>query len=100
MSLFHAYDTAGRGRLDAAQFRAAAADAAGGRALDGEAVQTIFETLQVHGAGVSLDDFLCAVEADTLASHTPLAAWLRRHPAGEGGGAGWQHLPGSLDMLL
>ena len=100
VSLFHAYDTSGRGRLDAAQFRAAAADAAGGRALDGRAVSTIFETLDVHGAGVSLDDFLAAVEADELASHTPLAAWLRRHPAGEDLSAGWQHLPGSLDMLL
>jgi len=100
VALFHAYDRSHRGRLDAAQFRAAAADAAGGRQLDAQAVATIFETLDVHGAGVSLDDFLAAVEADELASHTPLATWLRRHPAGEDGGAGWQHLPGSLDMLL
>ena len=49
---------------------------------------------------MGLDDFLAAVEADELASHSPLATWLRRHPAGEGGDAGWQHLPGSLDMLL
>jgi hypothetical protein len=99
VSLFHAYDKAGRGHLNADEFRGAMAAAAGGRALDGPAVSTILEALDVHGAGVSVDDFLAAVEADEVASHSPLATWLRRHPQ-DGSGAGWQHLPGSLDMLL
>lgn len=98
VSLFHAYDKAGRGHLNADEFRGAMAAASGGRPLDGPAVATILDALDVHGAGVSIDDFLAAVEGSDVVSHSPLATWLRRHPKDEG--SGFQHLPGSLDMLL
>ena len=60
VALFRAYDRDGNGRLDAAEFREAAA--AAGDPLTGSEVAKIFTALDIHGAGVSLDDFLAAVE--------------------------------------
>lgn len=60
VALFRAYDRDGNGRLDAAEFREASA--AAGDPLSGAEVAKIFTALDIHGAGVSLDDFLAAVE--------------------------------------
>lgn len=60
VALFRRYDRDGNGRLDAAEFREAAA--AAGDPLTGSEVAKIFTALDIHGAGVSLDDFLAAVE--------------------------------------
>ena len=60
-------------------------------------VATIFQALGVHGGGVGLDDFVAAVEAEDVRSHTPLAAWMRTHPAET---KGWGKLPDSLDAML
>jgi len=60
IALFRRYDRDGNGRLDAAEFREAAA--AAGDPLTGSEVAKIFTALDIHGAGVSLDDFLAAVE--------------------------------------
>jgi hypothetical protein len=58
----------------------------------------VFTALDVHEAGVSLDEFLAAVEAEDVVSRTPLAAWLRAR-----GGRDerlWGTLPASLDNML
>lgn len=89
VALFRSYDRDGNGRLDAAEFREAAA--AAGDPLSGSEVAKIFTALDIHGAGVSLDDFLAAVEVreegegeESFFFHSfffPVLSFFFAHPA-------------------